>query len=199
METQTCWSTACSRPRSTAYSATKQYQQILYQITGLSSGAHTIQVKVTGTKNGSSSGFYVDVDDFRVLTGHSNQIDDRAAGITYAGGGWTTWDGDAWLTYGGTETNSNTTNATASYTFTGTSIAWIGAKYNSYGEADVYIDGVLQATGVDLYSASKQFQQVLFQRIGLTNAIHTIQVKVKGSKNASSSGFYVDIDAFVKG
>jgi hypothetical protein len=180
------------------YSSTKQYQQVLYQITGLSSGAHTIKVEVAGTKNASSSGFYVNVDDFRVLTGGANQVDDRSTAVTYAGGSWAGFD-DPWLAYGGTETNSNTTSHYVQYTFTGTSIAWIGAKNFNLGKANVYIDGVLQINGVDQYASSKQYQQVLYLKTGLTNASHTIKIEVAGTKNASSSGYYVNVDAFVKG
>lgn len=40
------------------------YQQTVWSITGLSYGVHTIRVVVSGTKNGSSSGFNVNVDYF---------------------------------------------------------------------------------------------------------------------------------------
>lgn len=179
------------------YSATKQYQQVLYQISGLSSGAHTIKVEVAGTKNASSSGYYVDIDDFRVTTGDAKQIDDRSTSLTYSAN-WAGYDGDPWLTYAGTETNSNTTSMTVQYTFTGTSIAWFGAKNSSYGKANVYIDNVLQIAGVDLYAASKRYQQLLYVKTGLANASHTIKIEVAGTKNASSSGFYVNVDAFAK-
>lgn len=181
------------------YAASKQYQQVLYEIAGLSSGAHTIQLKVTGTKNASSSGYYVDVDDFRVVVGNANQVDDRASGITYATGTWSGYDGDPWYTYGGTETNGSTTSHYVQYTWTGTSIAWIGAKNSNLGKANVYIDGVLQIAGIDLYSATKQYQQPLYVKTGLSNASHTIKIEVAGTKNASSSGYYVNIDALIKG
>ena len=49
--------------------------------------------------------------------------------------------------------------------FTGTAVRWIGSKTNNHGYADVYLDGVKQAT-VDC--SGSQNQAVLFQATGLT-------------------------------
>ena len=121
-------------------------------------------------------------------------VDDRSASITYTG----TWlqyaDAGDWA---GTELYNNTAGASAEYTFTGTSIAWISVKNNNMGIADVYIDNVLAQQDIDCYSSSgKIYQQTLFSRSSLTNAIHTIRVVVKGTRNASSSNTYIVIDAF---
>ncbi|WP_344315303.1 beta-galactosidase [Fodinicola feengrottensis] len=40
----------------------KQYEQVLYRASGLSSGPHTVKVVATGTKNSASSGTFVPVD-----------------------------------------------------------------------------------------------------------------------------------------
>jgi len=121
-------------------------------------------------------------------------VDDRSASITYTG----TWlqyaDAGDWA---GTELYNNTAGASAEYTFTGTSIAWISVKNNNMGIADVYIDNVLAQQDIDCYSSSgKIYQQTLFSRSSLTNATHTIRVVVKGTRNASSSNTYIVIDAF---
>src|SRR5436190_16592754 len=49
------------------YAATDQPQSVLYTITGLSSGTHTITVEVSGTKNPSSQSYWIWVDAFDYL------------------------------------------------------------------------------------------------------------------------------------
>ncbi|BBI36652.1 CBM35 domain-containing protein [Cohnella abietis] len=80
------------------------------------------------------------------------------------------------------------------YTFTGTGVRWIGATGNNHGKADVYIDGVLDQT-VDTYSYDTKTQQVLYTKTGLNNLAHTIKIQLRSDKNASSSGYFTDIDA----
>jgi hypothetical protein len=120
-------------------------------------------------------------------------VDDTSGSITYSGT-WTTWtaSGD----YGGSDKYCNTVGAYTQFTFTGTSIKWISPKADNYGKADVYIDGVLDQSGIDCYSASKVYQQVVYSKTGLSNASHTIKVVVTGTKNPSSSDTYIVIDAF---
>ncbi|MBL4936330.1 hypothetical protein JK636_11215, partial [Clostridium sp. YIM B02515] len=60
---------------------------------------------------------------------------------------------------------------------------------------DVYIDGVLDAN-VDLYSATEQTKTTVYQKSGLTNALHTIKIVATGQKNPSSSNTIVIFDAF---
>src|SRR5437867_9876082 len=47
-----------------SYSASGQAQQVLYTITGLSSGSHTLVIEVTGTKNPSAQSAWIWVDAF---------------------------------------------------------------------------------------------------------------------------------------
>jgi hypothetical protein len=100
----------------------------------------------------------------------------------------------AFASGGGTRATS-VTNATASYTFTGTDIAWISTRADNRGQATVSIDGG-PATLVDLYNATLQGRRIVFAATGLTDGPHTLTVTVLGLKNAASSGFRVDIDAF---
>ncbi|MCL2342665.1 MAG: hypothetical protein FWC62_02045, partial [Firmicutes bacterium] len=178
------------------YSPTKLYQQVLFSKTGLSNASHTIKIVVKGTKNVSSSGYNVGIDAFTSRFDYTPAFtDDSSASVAY-NGSWSTWnDASDYLT---TEHNSNVTGDFVQYTFTGTSVEWIGAKFNTYGNADVYIDGSYAGT-VDCYNSSKLCQQILFRETGLSNTSHTIKIVVKGTKNDSSSGYYVDIDAFTSG
>jgi hypothetical protein len=81
--------------------------------------------------------------------------------------------------------------------FTGSKVRWIGPKQPSYGKADVYIDGVKRAT-VDCYAsaAEKTTSAVLWESATLTDAAHTLEIRLLGQKNAASSGYVVVLDRF---
>jgi hypothetical protein len=167
-------------------------QQTLFTATGLAVGSHTIKIIDKGTKNASSSGYYVDLDGF--ITGSSmTYTNDNAAAITYSGA-WT-YSNTVLGAYGSDMHWSSVTGNSEQMTFTGTTVQWIGMKAYNRGNADVYIDGVLQAT-VDEYAPGTVAQQILYTATGLSPGSHTIKIVVKGTKNASSSGYYVDLDAF---
>ncbi|MCC6544407.1 MAG: fibronectin type III domain-containing protein [Nitrospirae bacterium] len=96
---------------------------------------------------------------------------------------------------GGTFTNSNQQGATASFTFSGIQVTWIGPKHPAFGIADVYLDNTLVAS-VDTYRSVAIGQQTIFTASGLTNNAHTIRIVVSGRKNSASSNTYIGIDAF---
>ena len=79
-----------------------------------------------------------------------------------------------------------------SVSFTGTAVRWIGSETNNHGYADVYLDGVKQAT-VDCSGSANQ--AVLFQKSGLSSGAHTLKIVVDGSHSSASTDNYVSIDA----
>lgn len=93
---------------------------------------------------------------------------------------------------------SKVANDKVTYKFTGTSVKWVTMKGPDQGKAQVQIDGVNKGT-FDLYSASVQWKAVPKVFSGLANKSHTLVVKVLGTKNASSKGMNVVVDAFVVG
>jgi len=48
---------------------------------------------------------------------------------------------------------------------------------------------------VDLYNPTAKYQVVL-QKTGLAPGNHTVTIEVSGQKNTSSTGYYINIDAF---
>ncbi|MFD0693603.1 OmpL47-type beta-barrel domain-containing protein [Paenibacillus sp. GCM10027628] len=123
-------------------------------------------------------------------------VDDKDVSIIY-NGTWSNYSdsGD----YLGTEKYSRQTNANVQFTFNGTSIKWIGPMNSNGGKADVYIDGVLDQAAIDTYATGKQYQQVLYSKVGLTPGTHTIKVVVTGTKNPSASDTVIVVDAFEYG
>ena len=174
---------------------------VLYSTTGLPSGSHTLVIEVTGAANASSSGTYVVVDAFDVEGapsggggggGTAHRVEETDPSVAYVG---------SWLTQsrsdlsGGTVVESNDSNGTATVTFTGTSVSWIGFKGPWAGIAQVYVDGTLKST-VDTYAPTEQAQAVMYTASGLTSGSHTLMVKVTGTWSASSTSAWVVVDAF---
>ncbi len=98
---------------------------------------------------------------------------------------------------GGSIKASSVTGATARYTFTGSSIAWVATKRANRGIAQVFVDGVMVAT-VDLFSAATQSQQIVFAQGGLAPGQHTLRIRVTGTHSAGSTSNRVDLDAVVR-
>ncbi len=84
----------------------------------------------------------------------------------------------------------------AEFTFQGTGVQWIGGTNVDHGITDVYIDGTLVRT-VDTYSSAWSRQQILFEIKGLTPGSHTLELRLRSDKHASSADYYMDVDAFV--
>ncbi|MDO8916095.1 MAG: chitobiase/beta-hexosaminidase C-terminal domain-containing protein, partial [Coriobacteriia bacterium] len=110
----------------------------------------------------------------------------------YYKGTWTTYN--LGLFSAGSMAYTNSAGGGAHVAFNGTAITWINHKTTSYGIARVSIDGTQVAT-VDLYSPGLQAKQSVFATSGLTPGRHTLKIEVTGSKNASSSGTYIGVDA----
>ncbi len=89
---------------------------------------------------------------------------------------------------------SHTPGSYVELTFEGTSFKWIGNKRWDRGMADVYVDGVLVANNVDLYSSTIIYQAVYFEKTGLSPGTHTLKIVVDSYKNPSSSGYWAVID-----
>jgi hypothetical protein len=85
--------------------------------------------------------------------------------------------------------------STASLTFTGTGVRWIGFKAVWGGIALVYLDGALRAT-VDTYAPAEQAQAVMYTATGLAAGLHTITIKITGTWNPAGCCSWVVVDAF---
>lgn len=159
-----------------------------FPVTGLTDTQHRIRVQATGTRNPSSTGTAISVDEFTVGT---TRVDDRSSAIDY----------DSWVgaananASGGTLRNSSTAGAVTSATFFGPSVTWLTKRGPAQGLANVLIDGVRVAT-VDGYAATQTWQ-VPRQFTGLGAGRHVIRIVVVGSHNPSSTGNRVVSDAFV--
>lgn len=172
------------------YSASRQDVADIYSKTGLSDASHTLKVVVRSDRNVSSTGNYVEVDALEYQTG--TRIDDRSGSVAYSGS-WAQTTGSQYVQ--GTGTFTTASGSYSQYTFNGTKIKWYGVRGADHGKADVYIDGVFQQT-VDLYQTNWTASTLLYSATGLSSGSHTIKVVARSDKNAASSGYYVEVDAF---
>jgi len=86
--------------------------------------------------------------------------------------------------------------STATFTFTGTEAALVSSLGPDRGLVTISVDGGTAKT-IDLYALSVQKSTVIGSISGLTAGRHTLTVSAPGTKNASSTGTRVDVDAFV--
>ncbi|RJX22064.1 MAG: hypothetical protein C4570_01785 [Ammonifex sp.] len=155
---------------------------------GLANATHTLKIVVTGQKNPAATGNTIPVDAFAVYT------EDNNPSIAYSAA-WYRRDASAWTN--GNMHYSESANAKATYVFAGNSITWLTGKGPSRGIARVYIDGVDKGT-VDLY-APNWLAQVPVTYTGLFYGLHTIEIVNTGTKNPSSTGYQIIVDAFRRG
>ena len=96
-------------------------------------------------------------------------------------------------TSGGYHTTSKALNAYASVKFTGDGIRWIGSKGSTYGQAKVYVDGVLKAT-VNQYRSTTARQQLLYSVADLDpKVLHELKIVVTTKAGSTAAG-YVSVD-----
>lgn len=84
----------------------------------------------------------------------------------------------------------------ATFSFTGTAVRWVSRVTTSAGIADVYLDGKKVST-IDRYSSTEAYQQVVFERTGLSSGSHSLKLVRTGRSNPKSSGKNLLVDSFV--
>jgi hypothetical protein len=118
---------------------------------------------------------------------------EKSGAISYSGGGWkrVRLSGAS----GGYVRRSLTGGSRATYSFSGTSIAFVSTLGPNRGITQLWLDGSHVAT-VDLYAATLQKARIVWAD-GLTPGSHTLQVRVTGTKNPSATKSRIDVDAFL--
>jgi len=174
-----------------ASDADKTLNAKLFEVTGLTDGPHTLEIrpKMRTATNGS----IVVVDYFEV-----EGADPKGGGIRRdemtgtLSGPWIKGTNSAYIN----KAYHYSRHRTASFTmrFTGTRIAWIGPKTSGYGRAQVWIDGVYQ--GVVSQYGTLGWRERVWESKTLPSGNHTITIRPTGTKDAASKGTIVVIDAF---
>lgn len=183
------------------YSSSTKYRTAIWTKSGLSSDTtHTLVITVLGRHRASSSGSYVYVDAFDIAGTMLavprppawKRYDQTSSKVAYSTG-WHTSSVSGM--YGGTHAYSRVTSSTATFTFSGTQVRWIGKRASDYGQAWVSVDASAPVL-VDLYSSTTKYQQMLFESGTLAPGTHTLTVRVAGTRNPKSTYKWIDVDAF---
>lgn len=159
------------------YNASRLAQQVLYGVTGLTNGSHTVKIVKT-------SGSYFELDALEVQ--QIPLVNDTAPGFAYTGS-WSYSSSRTTNDYQRDEHYTTTNGSAVTYTFTGTGISLLGEKNSGGGTNSVYLDGSLLYT-VSTVNSSTLAQQVLFGVTGLSARAHTLQL-------VKQSGGYLEVDA----
>lgn len=97
--------------------------------------------------------------------------------------------------YNNTVQFSSAVNSTLVTRFTGTKIEWIHEQDKHLGIAAISIDNGPE-TMVDTYNATNLKQQSKYASPVLMQGLHTVKLRVTGTKNAAATGAYVVHDAW---
>lgn len=113
--------------------------------------------------------------------------------VTYQG----TWQhGQTSTAYGGSLRFATAAGRTATFAFTGNSIAWVSTLGPNRGIAEVRLDGAFVAT-VDLFAPTTLNRRIAYALHGLSDGSHSLTVRVTGTQHADATGRRVDVDGFV--
>jgi hypothetical protein len=109
---------------------------------------------------------------------------------------WSTgWSRPAYAAaLGGYTRVTGTNGATATLTFTGSHVAWVGIRGTNRGLADVWLDGVHQGR-IDPFRDPSAARSILFSKNVRAGVTHTLLIKFY----KPWTGRYLDVDAFVIG
>lgn len=116
------------------------------------------------------------------------------SGVTFTG----PWTRSAahWGWSGGSAMQSSTAGATASITFTGTSIRWLGARGRGMGIALVSVDGG-PPREVNLFARpTDEIHTPVITISDLSAGQHTLTITVTGRQDSQAQGNVVVVDAF---
>jgi hypothetical protein len=156
---------------SSSGTSTRLYQQVVYEASGLSYGAHTMRVTM-------DTGPYASVDAFQPFT----DVNDNASGVSYSSG-WTYQSNSSRSTnFDGDVHYTSTTNAYMQTTFTGTRFELIGdTDPTGLSTLGIYIDGAFVENASEYAPVAAHGGQLIFDSGDLAYGTHTIKVVDNGT------------------
>jgi len=172
------------------FAPTAAFQPVVFTATGLADVNHTLTIQATGRKNAGATAARVVVDAFDVMT-PGRRHEEYDSSIRYVGT-WTPHN-EARVWSEGAAATSNLPGTSATFTFTGTSVSWIGCRKGSAGgTARITLDGtfVQEVRLAETYPV-EGYQKTIYRADGLANGPHTLVIDV-----VSNDGSYVVVDAF---
>ncbi len=118
------------------------------------------------------------------------EIDDK--NLSYAGD-WTIVDDNK--SKGNQYRTSSKAGAKMQIKFSGNQVRIIGNVDENGGQADIFLDGQKQLVFMDCWNPQPRSQQILYEKSGLSNTTHLLEVVVQGKRNPASNGHNIYIDS----
>ena len=183
------------------YGNPARYQTALFTARGLSAGPHTLSIEITHERGNKTEGSWVWIDAFDIengapvpggLTATTGRVEETNPALILTGR-WYANNNPAHS--GGTSALATDAGSRVTVNFTGTGISWIAYRDEWSGIGRVYLDGEMK-TSIDTYLAPSQARAVLYNVGGLAPGTHTLVIEATGTRNASSKGSWVWVDAF---
>jgi hypothetical protein len=171
---------------------------IPWDTTTASDGAHTLTAIAADAAGNQTTSATVSVSVANGSPATTRFEEDHAAVSAAPAAAWRRIGPEVAAFSGGTAGASNASGATATFTFSGTAVSWLGLKCNACGIATVSLDGAAPVT-VDTAGPGAPdgslVSEAVFSASGLDPAAsHTLVITVTGSSN--SGGAYIVVDAF---
>ncbi|MGH8706823.1 MAG: Ig-like domain-containing protein, partial [Burkholderiales bacterium] len=168
-----------------------------FDTTGVSDGPHTIAARAFDAAGNVATSSTVTVNVANSGSGSgSARFEETAVSIT--GTGWQLRGPEVATFSDGTAGSSDVAGDTASFTFSGTAVSWIGLRCNVCGIATVSIDGVergsVDTTGTAAIGSPGLASESVFTASGLAAGTHTLVIRVTGT--TTSDGAHIIVDAF---
>ena len=150
---------------------TRQAQQTVYSVSGLTTGSHTIQVV-------KRSGAYATVDGFEVI----GVYNDTTSSIAYTGPSWKVL-ADRGLGDYGDDVHAATANGdSVTVTFTGTGIDLVTETNSAGARIAVSLDGAARRS-VNTKAARRHPQQTVYTVTGLAQGRHSLTLTKTGGSH----------------
>ena len=184
------------------YGPTTLYQQPLFSVHGLAPGTHTLSIQVLHQRDGDTSGSWIWINAFDIENGTgivggvsatAGHIEQNNPAIAYTGNWYLNTNP---IMSGGSAVLATDPNSSATVTFTGTGITWIGYQDQWSGIAKVYVDGTLISTPVDTFASPQRAQSSVYSINGLSPGTHTLMIVTTSTHDAASAGSWIWVDAF---
>ena len=185
-----------------AYNPTVIAQNNNVVISGLPAGSHSLKIEVTPNKNASSSNYYQVIDAFNI-TGSPLTLDQGSvAGYNspdlFFSGSWICGADPNGSDLSGGHCFSNATNASISWTFTGSLIEVFGRPNLENGIFKVLIDGTQYAI-IDGHFGTVDIDELNgypFFQAKVASGTHTITIVNTGTRDSAATNTFVQIDMF---
>jgi hypothetical protein len=185
------------------YLPTEEFRAPVFTAADLAPGTHRLRIEATGVRNGAATGAFVVVDALDVTLPASappvSRVEQTASTVVFTTppdtAGWTHSTPNN-LFSGRTVALSTTAGSRSEFTFTGTSVRWIGQRRRDSGIARVFVDGTFVAQVDTFTPIQDELQAAVFTATDLQPGQHVLTIEVTGQMNPASSGSMVIVDAF---